>query len=179
MNDNVLTKDCGVLADAMQSVRRSLKMADRLADGYIPPMGGERYLTDRDLARRLHVSRRTLQQYRHEGILPYFLFGGKTLYRESDIQKVLERNYRKAKHRETDTLMRVAAPDVHFRPCLCRSAVCPMRMMQEQDRRLFLGTRHRPGEPFAEQCRLPRVEPERQGYDRFHAVNLRITFCFL
>ena len=90
MNDNVLTKDCGVLADAMQSVRRSLKMADRLADGYIPPMGGERYLTDRDLARRLHVSRR------HEGILPYFLFGGKTLYRESDIQKVLERNYRKA-----------------------------------------------------------------------------------
>ena len=96
MNDNVLTKDCGVLADAMQSVRRSLKMADRLADGYIPPMGGERYLTDRDLARRLHVSRRTLQQYRHEGILPYFLFGGKTLYRESDIQKVLERNYRKA-----------------------------------------------------------------------------------
>lgn len=56
MNDNVLTKDCGVLADAMQSVRRSLKMADRLADGYIPPMGGERYLTDRDLARRLHVS---------------------------------------------------------------------------------------------------------------------------
>ena len=36
MNDNVLTKDCGVLADAMQSVRRSLKMADRLADGYIP-----------------------------------------------------------------------------------------------------------------------------------------------
>lgn len=96
MNDNVLTKDCGILADAMQSVRRSLKMADSLADGYIPPMGGERYLTDKDLMRRLHVSRRTLQQYRHEGILPYFLFGGKTLYRESDIQKVLEQGYHKA-----------------------------------------------------------------------------------
>ena len=77
MNDNVLTMDSGALADAMQSVRRSLKMADRLAGSYIPPM-------------------RTLQQYRHEGILPYFLFGGKTLYRESDVQKVLERNYRKA-----------------------------------------------------------------------------------
>ena len=88
MNDNVLTMDSGALADAMQSVRRSLKMADRLAGSYIPPMGGERYLTDRDLAERLHVSRRTLQQYRHEGILPYFLFGGKTLYRESDVQKV-------------------------------------------------------------------------------------------
>ena len=80
----------------MQSVRRSLKMADRIADGYIPPLGSERCLTDRELMQRLHVSRRTLQQYRHEGVLPYFLFGGKTLYRESDVQKVLERNYRKA-----------------------------------------------------------------------------------
>jgi len=96
MNDSVLTRDCEVIAGAMQSIRRSLKLADRLADGYSPPMGGERYLTDRDLVERLHVSRRTLQQYRHEGILPYFLFGGKTLYRESDIQKVLECNYRKA-----------------------------------------------------------------------------------
>lgn len=96
MSDKVLTKDGGVMADAMQSVRRSLKMADRIADGYIPPLGGERYLTDRELMQRLHVSRRTLQQYRHEGVLPYFLFGGKTLYRESDIQKVLEDNYHKA-----------------------------------------------------------------------------------
>ena len=44
MNDNVLTMDSGVLADAMQSIRRSLKMADRLAGSYIQPMGGERYL---------------------------------------------------------------------------------------------------------------------------------------
>ena len=95
MNDNVLTKDCGVLADAMQSVRRSLKMADRLADGYIPPMGGERYLTDRDLARRLHVSRRTLQEYRNNRVLPFILLGGKVLYPETGLRGVLEANYRK------------------------------------------------------------------------------------
>ena len=87
MNDNVLTMESGVMADAMQSVRRSLKMADRIADGYVPPMGGERYLTDRDLAQRLHLSRRTLQQYRHDRV---------SLYRESDVQKLLERNYYKA-----------------------------------------------------------------------------------
>lgn len=96
MNDNVLTGDCEPVAGTMQSVRRSLKLAQKLADDYIPPLGGERYLTDRELMQRLHVSKRTLQQYRHEGILPFFLFGGKTLYRESDIQKVLEQNYRKA-----------------------------------------------------------------------------------
>lgn len=96
MNDNVLTKDCEPISGAMQSVRKSLKLAQGLADNYVPPLGGERYLTDRELIQRLHVSKRTLQQYRHEGILPFLLFGGKTLYRESDIQKVLELNYRKA-----------------------------------------------------------------------------------
>ena len=48
-------------------------------------------------------------------------------------------------------------------------------MVQEQDRRLFLGTCCRPAEPLAEQRSLPRVKPERQGYDRFHAVNVRIA----
>ena len=70
-------------------------MADRLADGYIPPMGGERYLTDRDLARRLHVSRRTLQEYRNNRVLPFILLGGKVLYPETGLREVLEANYRK------------------------------------------------------------------------------------
>ena len=38
-------------------------------------------------------SKRTLQEYRHAAILPYFIIGGKVLYRESDIQALLESNY--------------------------------------------------------------------------------------
>lgn len=95
MNDNVLTIDSEPIAGALQSVRKSLKLAQKLADSYVPPLGGERYLTDKELMQRLHVSRRTLQQYRHEGVLPFFLFAGKAIYRESDIQKVLDKYYRK------------------------------------------------------------------------------------
>lgn len=44
----------------------------------------------------LKVSRRTLQEYRNVGLISYIQFGGKILYRESDIEKLLTDNYRKA-----------------------------------------------------------------------------------
>jgi hypothetical protein len=43
----------------------------------------------------LKVSRRTLQEYRNDGILPYIEMRGKCVYKESDIEKVLKRNYRR------------------------------------------------------------------------------------
>ena len=42
----------------------------------------------------MQLSRRTLQDYRNNGVIPYIQFGGKILYRESDIQKILMANYR-------------------------------------------------------------------------------------
>ena len=42
------------------------------------------------------MSRRTLQEYRTARKIPFILFGGKVLYRESDIEKLLAENYRKA-----------------------------------------------------------------------------------
>ena len=46
--------------------------------------------------RRLQLSRRTLQDYRNNGVIPYIQLGGKILYREFDIQKILMANYREA-----------------------------------------------------------------------------------
>ena len=62
--------------------------------GNISNLGGEHYLTDRELSQRLKISRRTLQDYRNNGILPYRQLGGKILYRESDIERVLQSCYR-------------------------------------------------------------------------------------
>ena len=56
---------------------------------------GERYLTDKELSEHLKLSRRTLQEYRRQGILPYIILCGKTLYPESEIQALLTGNYRK------------------------------------------------------------------------------------
>ena len=54
-----------------------------------PSLDGERYYTDKELAVRLKVSRRSLQDYRNNGILPYIQIGGRILYRVSDIERTL------------------------------------------------------------------------------------------
>lgn len=96
MDNNILTLESEPIALLMQTIRKSMKTADRMLDGYTPPFQGDRYLTDREISEKLHVSRRTLQEYRNNGILPYILFGGKVLYRERDIQNLLDKNYREA-----------------------------------------------------------------------------------
>ncbi len=79
------------------------KSLDRMLDGIEgmvrnckPTLNGERYLTDKEVSAKLRVSRRTLQDYRNEGRIPYCQLGGKVLYRESDIQRVLDNGYRDA-----------------------------------------------------------------------------------
>ena len=49
-----------------------------------------------DGSARLKVSRRTLQDYRNNGIIAYYQLGGKILYKESDIERMLAANYREA-----------------------------------------------------------------------------------
>ena len=96
MNDNVMTADDEHIAETLHALRRGVKEVSRLAENYRPPLGGERYMTDKEVAERLKVSRRTLQEYRNDRKIPFIIFGGKVLYRETDIEKMLEENYRKA-----------------------------------------------------------------------------------
>ena len=70
---------------------RIAKDAATIADENQPLLGGEYYLTDRELSQRLKISRRTLQDYRYNGILPYRQLGVKILYRGSDIEQVLQK----------------------------------------------------------------------------------------
>lgn len=94
--DKVLTSEDEPIASALQALKKAKKSIKGITESYRPMMDGERYLTDKELADTLKVSRRTLQEYRTNRKIPYLVFGGKTLYREGDIQRMLERNYRKA-----------------------------------------------------------------------------------
>lgn len=93
MAERIYTMGDDVIADALASMRKALRRASKLAEDYRPVMDGERYVTDRELSDILRVTRRTLQQYRNNGIIPYIQMGGKVLYRESDVEALLERNY--------------------------------------------------------------------------------------
>lgn len=84
------------LVDAMKSMTDIEKLFDSVTSNYRPLLNGERYLSDVEVSHRLKVSRRTLQDYRDNGTLPYFKLGGKVLYHESDLEKLLEECYHPA-----------------------------------------------------------------------------------
>lgn len=58
-----------------------------------PILNGETFMDHEEVCEILHVSRRTLQQYRDDGVIPYIQLPGKVIYKESDIIRVLEKNY--------------------------------------------------------------------------------------
>ena len=95
MNDNeLITSNNERIASFFKSLNRMLDGIEKLVKNCKPTLNGERYLTDKEVAKKLKVSRRTLQDYRTEGRIPYCQLGGKILYRESDILKMLEDGYK-------------------------------------------------------------------------------------
>lgn len=93
MNDDVINKNDDGFKLFMGTVERLIKSVDALRKRNRPLLGGHRYLTDEELSERLKINRRTLQDYRNLGRIPYIKLGGKVLYREEDIEELLRSNY--------------------------------------------------------------------------------------
>ncbi|KAA6322635.1 hypothetical protein EZS27_027840, partial [termite gut metagenome] len=58
-------------------------------------LNGEKFLTNKDICRMLHVSSRTLQDWRDTGKIPFIQIKGKILYRQLEILKWLEKKLTK------------------------------------------------------------------------------------
>lgn len=95
MNE-LINKENEWIIHFMGSLDRLLDSFEHMTANYRPTLGGERFFTDKEVSARLKVSRRTLQDYRNEGRIPYIQLGGKILYRESDIERMLNDGYRSA-----------------------------------------------------------------------------------
>lgn len=50
-----------------------------------PHLNGEKYLTNREVCQLLHISSRTLQNWRDTGKIQYIRLKGKILYNESEV----------------------------------------------------------------------------------------------
>ena len=76
-----------------QLMEGTLKKLERYCSTARPMLGGEVYLTGEEVCGQLRISTRTLQEYRNLGTLPFYKIGGKILYKQSDIQAMLEKHY--------------------------------------------------------------------------------------
>ena len=89
MNE-LMTRESGQMAALFRMLEHALDHIELLAENYRPVLG------DREVAKLLKTCRRTLQEYRDAGRMSYIQLGGKILYRESDIERLLMEGYREA-----------------------------------------------------------------------------------
>lgn len=94
MDNELITKEHECVSHFLHSLDKMLDGIEQMTSNHRPLLGGERYLTDKEVAYNLKISRRTLQDYRNEGRIPYIQLGGKILYRESDVEKMLQDGYK-------------------------------------------------------------------------------------
>ena len=78
-NNDVFTMEDEPIASVVQDMRKGSKWLSAFLESYRPPLDGERYLTDGEVAELLRVSRRTLQEYRNNRVLPFILLGFRNL----------------------------------------------------------------------------------------------------
>ena len=100
MNKTIMTNDEWAVG-FMEQLDSMLDGIESMNEKSKASFGNERFLTDKEVSAWLKVSRRTLQDYRNNGMVSYYQLGGKILYKESDIEKLVMGGYRNAYRMET------------------------------------------------------------------------------
>ena len=90
---DLLTNEAEEIIEQQEMIMRLRSRIEEILKNYRPVMNGEIYLSGEDMCGLLHISKRTLQQYRDDNILSFIQVGGKIIYKESDILTILEQNY--------------------------------------------------------------------------------------
>ena len=94
MGNELITEHDERIRSYFQALERLSESLETLFSGCKSSLDGESFYTDEGLSQRLKISRRSLQDYRNQGRIPYIKLGGKILYRSSDVERMLEEGYR-------------------------------------------------------------------------------------
>lgn len=90
MNNRLIERQDPRVVDLFRRLESAGKLLDKLETATRLTFSGERFLSDSELSILLKISRRTLQEYRSTGVIPYYLICGKVIYKESEIQQLLD-----------------------------------------------------------------------------------------
>ena len=94
MEHEIVNRETPEMKELISGIKEMTKRLKEVAETHRPLFGGEIYLTGREVCEHLFVSPRTLQDYRDKGVIPYTQIAGKILYKLSDINQLLQENYR-------------------------------------------------------------------------------------
>jgi hypothetical protein len=91
--EDLLTKESAEFKELIGQLRTAHKSVMAVRERYRPTIADERYLKGEEVMEYLHISPRTLQNLRDNRLIPFVTIGGKILYPERELQKVLMDNY--------------------------------------------------------------------------------------
>ena len=94
MGNELITEHDERIRSYFQALERLSESLETLFSGCKSSLDGESFYTDEELSQRQKIIRRSLQDYRNQGRIPYIKLGGKILYRSSDVERMLEEGYR-------------------------------------------------------------------------------------
>jgi len=89
INDNCFIEWMEKLSKSINEIGKDLRLLIN-TNGVFE--NDDKPLDNQDVSRLLHVSHRTLQRYRTEGLLPFFKLGQKIYYRTSDVREFVYKN---------------------------------------------------------------------------------------
>lgn len=96
MYEDIITRDSSEFKELRRNIVRAIQAVDILIDTHRPSIGKEVYLTGEEVRSIFGLSKRSLQNYRDNRQIPYTSIGGKILYPQSAIYKLLESRYVRA-----------------------------------------------------------------------------------
>ena len=94
MEHEIVNRETPEMKELISGIKEMTKRLKEVAETHHPLFGGEIYLTGREVCERLFISPRTLRDYRDKGVILYTQIAGKILYRLSDIDQLLQENYK-------------------------------------------------------------------------------------
>ena len=89
----LINKDTPQVKEFISSLDSMLNGIKSIVKHYKPHLNGERFLSNHEVSKKLNVSLRTLQEWRDTGLIPFIQIKGKIIYRQSDIDKLLQKHY--------------------------------------------------------------------------------------
>ena len=96
MSEDIITRDSSEFKELCRNIIRAIQAVDILIDTHRPAIGSEVYFTSEEVCSLFGLSKRSLQNYRDNRQIPYTSIGGKILYPQSAIYKLLESHYVRA-----------------------------------------------------------------------------------
>jgi DNA-directed RNA polymerase specialized sigma54-like protein len=91
---DVITIESSAFAQIMAKLKSLEDKFIELRDKAENPLK-DRWLDNQEMMQILKISRRTLQTYRDEKVIPFSQVGSKIYYKAADVEKFLKKNYKK------------------------------------------------------------------------------------